>query len=139
MKDGKVLFLAFFVLLPISGCFGNPVLEEDDQFCSQPAESGVAISFDDRMNILSWNESIPFLVEHEIIATFYVDRWHLLTDEQISILTELQNLGHEIGIHTMNHSNKIVIAEIDRLSDRCWFLQLSFHCCRLVTCRLSIR
>ena len=105
MKDGKVLFLAIIVLLPMSGCFENSVTEEDEQLCSQPAENGVAISFDDKMNILSWNESIPFLLEHEIVATFYVDRWHQLTDEEISILYELEDLGHEIGIHTMNHSN----------------------------------
>jgi len=86
----------------MSGCLGNFTKE---QSCSQLAENGVAISFDDKMNIISWNESIPFLSEHEIIATFYVDRWNKLTDEEISILHELQNLGHEIGIHTMNHSN----------------------------------
>jgi peptidoglycan/xylan/chitin deacetylase (PgdA/CDA1 family) len=99
MKTGQIFVLAIVVLLPMSGCFGNI------QLCSQPAENGVAISFDDKMNIISWNESIPFLSEHEIVATFYVDRWHKLSNEEISILHKLQNLGHEIGIHTMNHSN----------------------------------
>ena len=33
----------------LSGCFGN----EEEQYCSQIAENGVAISFDDKMNILS--------------------------------------------------------------------------------------
>ncbi len=105
MKLSQTLVVAIVFLLPMSGCLGIFGTDEEDQSCSQLAENGVAISFDDKMNIMSWNESIPFLSEHEIVATFYVDRWHQLTDEEISILLELQNLGHEIGIHTMNHSN----------------------------------
>ena len=105
MKLGQTLVIAIVLFLPISGCLGDIGLFEDDKPCSQAAENGVVISFDDKMNIISWNESIPFLSEHEIIATFYVDRWDKLTDEEISILHELENLGHEIGIHTMNHSN----------------------------------
>ena len=101
MKPDQAFVLMIVLLLPLSGCFGN----EEEQYCSQIAENGVAISFDDKMNILSWNDSIPFLSEHEIIATFYVDRWDKLSDEEILILHELQDLGHEIGIHTMNHSN----------------------------------
>ena len=101
MKTDQAFVLMIVLLLPISGCFGN----YEELYCSQIAENGVAISFDDKMNILSWNDSIPFLSEHEIIATFYVDRWDKLSDEEIIILHELQDLGHEIGIHTMNHSN----------------------------------
>ena len=102
VKFVQTIILAIVFLLTIIACFGDFTKEQP---CSRPAENGVAISFDDKMNIISWNESIPFLSEHEIIATFYVDRWDKLTDEEISILHELQNLGHEIGIHTMNHSN----------------------------------
>lgn len=105
MKLGQTLVVAVVLFLPTSGCLGDVGLFEDDTPCSQTAENGVAISFDDKMNIISWNESIPFLSEHGIIATFYVDRWHQLTDEEISILHDLEDLGHEIGIHTMNHSN----------------------------------
>ena len=105
MKLGQTLVVAVVLFLPTSGCLGEVGLFEDDATCNQTAENGVAISFDDKMNIISWNDSIPFLSEHEIIATFYVDRWHKLTDEEISILHDLEDLGHEIGIHTMNHSN----------------------------------
>tara|TARA_Y100001968_G_C19164014_1_gene622277 strand:- start:49 stop:804 length:756 start_codon:yes stop_codon:yes gene_type:complete len=101
MKIDQLFVITIVFFLPISGC----VLIEEERFCSQTTENGIAISFDDKINIISWNESIPFLSEHGIIATFYVDRWDKLTDEEISILHELQDLGHEIGIHTMNHSN----------------------------------
>ena len=32
-----------------------------------------------------------------------------MTDEEISILHDLEDLGHEIGIHTMNHSKSDVL------------------------------
>ena len=105
MKLGQTLVITIVLFLPISGCLGDIEPFGNHITCSQAAQNGVVISFDDKMNIISWNESIPFLSEHEIIATFYVDRWDKLTDEEISILHELENLGHEIGIHTMNHSN----------------------------------
>ena len=94
MKLGQTLVITIVLFLPISGCLGDIELFENHITCSQAAENGVVVSFDDKMNIISWNESIPFLSEHEIIATFYVDRWDKLTDEEISILHEVENLGH---------------------------------------------
>ena len=91
------------MVIPLSGCLGSPSFGNED--CSQLAEDGIALSFDDKGSIESWNGSIEFFEEHGVVATFYVDRWHYLNEEEIVILHRLQDGGHEIGIHTMNHSN----------------------------------
>ncbi len=107
-----ILLVLIMISISTVGCLGE-IIEpgEDVENCKQPAEFGIALSFDDNMNIVSWNESIDFFAEHEMVATFYVDKWDKLSEEEIAILHRLQENGHEIGIHTMNHSSYFTFLE----------------------------
>ncbi len=96
----KILALVIMLIL-ITTIFSYEKINE----CEEKVTKGIVLSFDDKKNIFSWNESREFLQEKNIIATFYVDHWDKLTSEEINILKALDSDGHEIGVHTMNHSS----------------------------------
>ena len=104
-----MLLVVFCITLP--GCIITDDTEEvsrsDDtpeiSECLNPAKRGIVLSFDDSINIESWNESRPTFERYNATATFFVDRWDDLTTEEIEILTILEEEGHEIGFHGTNH------------------------------------
>lgn len=69
------------------------------------ANAGIALSFDDRASIESWGQAREFLKQHGLRATFFVDRFNTLTEEQLRVLRELAADGHEIGCHGFRHHN----------------------------------
>ena len=73
--------------------------------CTNPAEKGVILSFDDRKNIHSWNESREYFNTRGVKATFFVDNWGTITDWEIEILRNLSLDGHEIGFHSTSHAD----------------------------------
>uniref|UniRef100_UPI003216B1D7 polysaccharide deacetylase family protein n=1 Tax=uncultured Draconibacterium sp. TaxID=1573823 RepID=UPI003216B1D7 len=64
----------------------------------------IAFTFDDQYVDLWYNQRDIFK-KYNIKATFFISRPHLLKADQIRKLKELQNDGHEIGCHGLNHLN----------------------------------
>ena len=97
--------------MTLPGCLtadiGREVIAADERTeandCLSPAKRGIVLSFDDSINIDSWNESRPLFEQYNATATFFVDRWDDLTSEEIEILRVLKEEGHEIGFHGTNH------------------------------------
>jgi peptidoglycan/xylan/chitin deacetylase (PgdA/CDA1 family) len=83
--------------------YWDPGLEPIGYGCDQPAVRGVALSFDDSINLGDWNDTRDFFLEHNITATFFIDRWGQHSEEQINIIHELNEDGHEIGFHSKSH------------------------------------
>ena len=71
--------------------------------CNYPTERGVVLSFDDRTNIQSWNESREFFDSRGVKATFFVDNWNTIEAWELEILRNLSSDGHEIGFHSTSH------------------------------------
>jgi len=64
---------------------------------------GVAFTFDDSSSINSWGLAQNIFQDNNITATFFIDRWHLLTPEKLNILQTLRSDGHQIACHTYEH------------------------------------
>lgn len=109
--------LLTFMLMP-SGCLGNgssidsssgadePINSSSGaNECTNPTERGVILSFDDRKNIQSWNESREYLNSRGVKATFFVDNWGTIEDWELEILRNLSSDGHEIGFHSTSHGD----------------------------------
>lgn len=77
----------------------------DDEGCARPAERGVALTFDDRKNIQSWDENRDFLNSRGVKATFFIDRWETIEDWELDVLENLSSDGHEIGFHSTSHGD----------------------------------
>ncbi|MDI9382839.1 MAG: polysaccharide deacetylase family protein [Verrucomicrobiota bacterium] len=73
--------------------------------------TGIVLSFDDRASINSWGESLQFLQDAGIKATFFVDKFDAMTPEQIETLRELARRGNEIGSHGFRHVNAAQLIE----------------------------
>jgi peptidoglycan-N-acetylglucosamine deacetylase len=65
---------------------------------------GVALTFDDNY-VEEWNEMLPLLDSFGVRATFYISNFKKFNQEQKTKLREIQNRGHEIAYHTLNHCN----------------------------------
>jgi len=66
---------------------------------------GVAFTFDDISSINSWSLARNIFQDNNITATFFMDRWHQLTTEQLNTLQTLRSDGHQIACHTYEHVN----------------------------------
>ena len=106
------ILLTFMLMSP--GCLGNGSSLDDDEIdeestsddeCTNPTERGVVLSFDDRKNIQSWNESREYLNSRGVKATFFVDNWGTIEDWELEILRNLSSDGHEIGFHSTSHGD----------------------------------
>jgi peptidoglycan/xylan/chitin deacetylase (PgdA/CDA1 family) len=96
MKFLFPLFLTFVLF----GC--NP----DDETPIEVKNGAIIISFDDKY-VSEWVEHRNLFIEFDIKATFFVCRPHLLTEIEILGLQTLENDGHEIGCHSLNHLNAL--------------------------------
>jgi peptidoglycan-N-acetylglucosamine deacetylase len=68
----------------------------------QKREAGICISFDDR-SIKEWYSLRPILNKYNAKVTFFVSQVDSLSKEEIEMLHQLQNDGHEIGSHGAMH------------------------------------
>ncbi len=71
-----------------------------------PEKSGIAFTFDDHY-ILQWYNARDLFNEYGIKATFFINRPQNLLAEDIIMLKQLENDGHEIACHSMNHIDLI--------------------------------
>ena len=104
MKTYMPIYIVAVVL--VSQClnsYWDPGLEPIGYGCDQPAVRGVALSFDDSINLGDWNDTRDFFLDHNITATFFIDRWGQHSEEQLDIIHELHEDGHEIGFHSKSH------------------------------------
>ena len=74
--------------------------------CKLPAPNKkIALSFDDQVHIPRWNESMSYFEEYNVHATFYIDRQNSLSEEDYATLHHFVEVGHEIGLHTLEHKS----------------------------------
>lgn len=71
-----------------------------------PIQSGVVLTFDDH-HINDWVKQIPLLKKYDARVTFFVDRFHTLSPEQIQHLHALKKAGHTIGCHGVAHRKAV--------------------------------
>lgn len=69
-------------------------------------QAGIAMTFDDNY-VDNWIKYLPFLDSSGIKATFYISNYNRLNARQIQDLHIIQNHGHEIAYHTVNHYNMV--------------------------------
>jgi len=111
MKIMQIILISFLLT---SGCLqGGDEFRWSSKNCDRDAVSGVILTFDDINNLESWYESRELFLEYEINVTFYIDKPYLLTEREgwLEMLQVLASDGHEIGSHTMNHTNFIEYIE----------------------------
>jgi peptidoglycan/xylan/chitin deacetylase (PgdA/CDA1 family) len=66
----------------------------------------VHLSFDDH-SVSSWHAARELLSDYGAKAVFYVDSFHMLTEEELSMLSDLRDDGHVIGCHGKKHRDAI--------------------------------
>jgi len=88
----KQLFYLFLILMQIS-CKHKKTVQQ---------VGGIGISFDDRF-VKEWNQLRPLLKKYNAKCTFYITQPDSLSRDEVKLLHELQNEGHEIGCHGAMH------------------------------------
>ena len=96
-------FAVVFVILTLS--LATFSFTASNEGCNEYSTIGVSISFDDIKNIDDWKTMMPLLDEYDVKATFYIDNYDHLDEDEIDFLFELQSEGHEIGAHGMSHQD----------------------------------
>lgn len=114
--NNRGLLLALVFLSLMQGClspFVSPLLGSDDDAisCTPVKNPAIVLSFDDQINIRSWNATRDLFNAYEIRATFFVDRWQNIDAEEMGILQNLSKDGHEIGFHTVHHADYFTYLE----------------------------
>ena len=72
--------------------------------CSRQSDSqpGISLSFDDR-NLEQWVEILPLLEENEAKVTFFLNGVNTLTAVEKSMISRIQDAGHDIQAHGEYH------------------------------------
>lgn len=86
----KKVFYIFLVISIIIGCS-----KVKDQ-------KGIAFTFDDRY-VEEWYSARDLFKTYNIHATFFIAHPEKLTETQVTMLHQLQDEGHEIACHSVNH------------------------------------
>lgn len=94
-----ILALAFLIGVAATSCRPPPSSSH-----ASPSRAGVAITFDDH-SIEEWHRALDLFRRYQAHATFFVDHFHLLTEEQLDLLEDIRRDGHEIGVHSVDHVN----------------------------------
>ena len=61
----------------------------------------LCLTFDD-LYLNSWKKALPFFAEYQAHVTFFI--WGTVDSTVISDLKKLQDAGHSIGLHSINHT-----------------------------------
>lgn len=99
----QVCLLPLILLVIVYGCRKNP------PHGSMP-EGQIAVTFDD-WYIDNWYSYLPLLDSLGIKATFYIGRYHELSDKQKVLLRNIADRGHEIAFHTSTHPDMVKALE----------------------------
>lgn len=92
--------ISFTCLVGIYSC------EKSNEILPDSENGGIAITFDDR-HVSDWSMADSRLNDYNWKATFYIPYFDKLTVEEIQQLHELNNAGHEIAGHGLNHLNAV--------------------------------
>ena len=65
--------------------------------------NGLLLSFDDHF-IKPWFAWRRWFEQHKVFATFFLSNLHELTNDHWEMLKAMESDGHEIGLHTTNHT-----------------------------------
>jgi peptidoglycan-N-acetylglucosamine deacetylase len=84
--------------------------------CAPAGDPAVVLTFDDDF-IEQWHGERERFAEHGVRATFFVTRFDQLTAEELEMLAELQDDGHEIGCHSLTHVDPDVYVEDHSVDD----------------------
>lgn len=95
----KLLFPIFFLV------FCSCEKYKNEQFDSTK-NAGIVITFDDNF-VYEWCLADSLLKKHNWKATFCISRINKCTTNEIQKLHDLQNAGHEIAGHGLNHLNSV--------------------------------
>ena len=98
----KYWFLILTITLFVSSCSKD----ENRILPISTHQAGVVITFDDDY-VNEWVMAHNILKDYSWKATFCVSKVNQLSSEKINKLIELQNYGHEIAGHGLNHLNAI--------------------------------
>lgn len=101
MTSPKYILVILAILLGLASCT-NP---------KSQAKGGIIFSFDDN-SIEEWHAILPLLDAYSIKATFFISMPQTLNEEQWRLLKAIEDKGHEIGCHSLNHLNA---AEFDSI------------------------
>lgn len=99
LKSVERILLSLLLIILFLGC---------DKFekKGQIRHAGIALTFDDD-RVDNWFQYLPFLDSANVRATFYVCKYNRFTPEQKQKLAIIQNHGHEIAYHSLNHYNML--------------------------------
>jgi peptidoglycan/xylan/chitin deacetylase (PgdA/CDA1 family) len=90
-------------VLALASQVGVPFLTFDELHGPVPAErAGVALTFDDA-HVDAWYGMRDLLAAHGARVTFFVTRFHRLSEARVDALRELRAAGHAIESHGHNH------------------------------------
>lgn|GEM_PF-2241099 len=90
-----------------------------DETCASDAPLQVLLSFDDRAHLEDWVELAPELAEHDVVATFMLDRIGTMEDEHWQQVQVLLDHGHALGYHGEHHLGAVASG----LSPEAWVEQ----------------
>ncbi len=88
--------LCLFLITPVAPAAEKPAT------IKKSFKSGIVLTFDDRF-VDQWVQQIPLFKKYDAHATFFVDHFYTLKPAQIAGLKKLQDAGHAIGSHSVNH------------------------------------
>ncbi len=102
MKNIKYLqwIIIFTILTGFYSC------KESNEIAPYFKNGGIAFNFDD-VNLSEWMWADSMLRNYNWKATFNISSFDKLTEEEIQKLHELNNAGHEIAGHGLNHLNAV--------------------------------
>ncbi len=81
---------------------GLPFVTYAEFAAGHPGGAGIALSFDDHF-VEAWSELRPLLAEYGARATFFVSRYHRLSEDLHRQLQELAGDGHDVAAHSVLH------------------------------------
>jgi peptidoglycan/xylan/chitin deacetylase (PgdA/CDA1 family) len=73
-----------------------------DELVPGPPHAGVALCFDDNAPE-AWQSVQDILDAHHARVTYFVSRWNNLTDDEHAIIHALNDAGHDVEPHSVNH------------------------------------
>ena len=72
--------------------------------CAAAPRGAVCFTFDDYHGE-NWLKALPIFRKYDAHATFFVFRE--ITPEKAAVMKQLQDAGHTVGIHTLNHRDAV--------------------------------
>lgn len=102
----KIIYLGLILVLFIS-CSKNDVDENLPTY-----KAGVVLTLDDDY-VDEWTTANEILKDYSWKATFCVSKINLLSGEKISKIKDLENYGHEIAGHGLNHINAVQFSDLN--------------------------